>query len=203
LIYRNTDSLTSQSGLFTRKLMLNLRYKPALAVLLLLSAIALVSACSSPESSGNNGDFTFSVYTGADVVGGTSISFDELVASEDRPIVLNFWASNCPPCRAEMPALQQAWLDYGDEVLFVGIDIGPYVGLGTYKGGRKLVEDLGVTYPTGNTLNRSVITDWQLTNMPSTFMLASDGRVKDIVIGGISKSRLTLKVEELIAANAG
>jgi len=183
--------------------MRKLRYKSVLPVLLLMSAVFVLSACSPPENSGNDGDFTFSVYTGADVLGGNSIVFDELVASEDRPILLNFWASNCPPCRAEMPALQEAWLDYGDEVLFVGIDVGPYVGLGTYNGGRKLVEELGVTYPTGNTLDRNVITDWQITNMPSTFLLSSDGRVKDIVIGGISKSRLSQKVEELIAANAG
>jgi len=179
-----------------------LRYKPTLALLVLMSLTVVLSTCSTPENSGNDGDFTFSTYTGADEVGGTSIVFDELVASDDRPILLNFWASNCPPCRAEIPALQEAWQNYGDEVLFVGIDIGPYIGLGTYNGGRKLVEELGVTYPTGNTLDRSVITDWQITNMPTTFLLSSDGRVKDIVIGGISKSRLSQKVEELIAVNA-
>jgi thiol-disulfide isomerase/thioredoxin len=183
--------------------MRKLRYKPVLAMLLLMSLTGVLSACSASDNSGNDGDFTFSVYTGADELGGTSIVFDELVARDDRPILLNFWASNCPPCRAEMPALQEAWQNYGDEVLFVGIDIGPYVRLGTYDGGRKLVEELGVTYPTGNTKNGSVITDWQISSMPSTFFLDSDGRVKDIVIGGISKSRLSQKVEELIAANAG
>jgi thiol-disulfide isomerase/thioredoxin len=179
-----------------------LRNKPTLAMLVLMSLTVVLSACSTPENSGNDGDFTFSTYTGADEVGGTSIVFDELVASDDRPILLNFWASNCPPCRAEIPVLQEAWQNYGDEVLFVGIDIGPYIGLGTYNGGRKLVEELRVTYPTGNTLDRSVMTDWQITNMPTTFLLSSDGRVKDIVIGGISKSRLSQKVEELIAVNA-
>jgi len=177
--------------------------KPIFAMLLLMSAFVVISACSTSEISSDDGDFTFNTYSGADVVGDSSVSFDQLVANEGRPVLLNFWASNCPPCRAEMPALQEAWLEYGDEVLFVGIDVGPYVGLGTYDGGRKLVEELGVTYPTGNTLNRSVITDWQITNMPSTFLLSSDGRVKDIVIGGISKSRLTQKVEELIATTAG
>ena len=160
------------------------------------------SACSSTDPSSNDGDFTFTTYTGSEELGGTSIVFDELVASEDRPILLNFWASNCPPCRAEMPALEAAWQEYGDKVLFIGIDIGPYVGLGNYDGGRALVEDLGITYPTGNTRNRSVITDWQVTNMPSTFLLSDDGRVHDIVVGAISTSRLSQKVRELIAADA-
>jgi thiol-disulfide isomerase/thioredoxin len=170
----------------------------------LAALFALLTACTTQDRPGN-GDFEFRPYssTAATAVGGKAVMFDELDALEDRPIVLNFWAGNCPPCRAEMPAFEQTWRKYSDEVLFLGVDVGPYVGLGSYESGRNLIEELGITYPTGNTPTRQVVTDWELRSMPSTFFLNSDGSVHDITIGAITASRVDAKVQELIAANSG
>jgi thiol-disulfide isomerase/thioredoxin len=173
-----------------------------LVMLLSVSVIVLLSACGTNERSMNDRDFVLNIYTGESEIGSKSIAFDELVANENRPILLNFWANNCPPCRAEMIWLEAAWQEYGDKVLFVGVDVGPYVGLGTYNGGRDLVEDFSITYVTGNTYNKSVITDWQVTNMPSTFLLNRDGQVHDLIVGAIPSSRLSRKIQELIAANS-
>jgi thiol-disulfide isomerase/thioredoxin len=171
-------------------------------LLALVSLSTLITACSTGERYSNEGDFVLDFYSGTDEVGRESISFDEIIAKEDRPILLNFWAANCPPCRAEMPILEATWREYGDQVLFIGVDVGPHVGLGTYKTGQSLVNEFGITYVTGKTSDRSVITDWKVKNMPSTFLIGKDGQVHDMVIGVISSSRLTQKVRELIAANS-
>ncbi len=179
-----------------------IRSQAFLITLLLVTLMTLLSHCSTDKPSTDDGDFILNIYTGEKEAGSKSIAFNELIAQEKRPILLNFWANNCPPCRAEMLGLEAAWKEYGDKVLFVGVDVGPYVGLGSYNGGRDLVEDFGITYVTGNTFNRSVITDWQITNMPSTFLLDQNGKVHDIVVGAILGSRLSEKIEELIAANS-
>jgi thiol-disulfide isomerase/thioredoxin len=178
------------------------RTKSILILLAMFSLAIIATACSTGKGSGEEGDFVLNLYTESGEITGDSVVFDELVANDDRPILLNFWASNCPPCRAEMPAFELAWQEYGDQVLIIGVDVGPYVGLGSFEGGKKLVNDLGITYPTGSTTNRSVVTDWQLSSMPSTYLLRSDGRVHDIVIGGIPSSRISQKLLELIAVEA-
>ena len=182
--------------------MLPSRFRTFQLLFLLTSLTFVLAACNSDQASGEEGDFVLNMYRGAEEVGGETIGFDDLIAREDRPILLNFWAGNCPPCRAEMPALQAAWEKYGDQVLFIGVDIGPYVGLGSYGQGKDLVEELEVTYPTGNTGNPTIVTDWRVASMPTTFFLNTNGRVHDSVLGALSSSRLSQKILSLIAANA-
>ena len=93
-------------------------------------------------------DFEIAVYQGEDVLGGQSVKFSE-VLGQGKPVVLSLWAGLCPICRVEMPKLQKAYPQYRDRVLLVGIDIGPFVGLGTKEDGLALLNELGITYPTG------------------------------------------------------
>src|SRR5262249_17926078 len=57
-----------------------------------------------------------------------------------RPLVVNFWAANCVPCRTEMPSLEQLHQQYGDRVTFVGVDSGESV-----EAGRPAAAISGVT----------------------------------------------------------
>ena len=84
----------------------------------------LLSHCSTDKPSSDSDDFIINIYTGEEEAGSKSISFNEMIGREERPVLLNFWANNCPPCRAEMIGLEAAWNEYGDEVLFVGVDVG-------------------------------------------------------------------------------
>lgn len=137
------------------------------------------------------------VYSGADKLGGETVAFSSLFGG-DKPIILNFWAGLCPPCRAEMPDFQAAYEEFGDDVLLFGLDVGPFVGLGSNQQGRDLVEELNVSYPTGTTKDATVARAYQLFSMPSTIFMKPNGEVVTGWPGPLTKKKLMELTQELL-----
>ena len=142
-------------------------------------------------------DFQLTLYHGAEVLGGQQVSLSQ-VLDQGKPVVLNLWAGLCPPCRLEMPDFQEASDEFGDDVLLIGLDVGPFTNLGTNKEGQELIQELGITYPTGTTSDAGVIQDYQLLGMPATYFIKTDGEIARIWTGLLTKDKLTELVEELI-----
>jgi len=186
-------------------------------------ALALLVACTGPaetpagispdraeDADGRTGDgdlhlpeeFQISIYRGGEILGGDEIAFSSLF-SGGKPVVLNFWAAFCPPCRAEMPDIQKVHDAYGDRVVVLGLDIGPFVGLGSSDDGRALLQELGVSYPTGTTLESQVVSAYQVRGMPTTVFLTPDGKVHRTWTGFLTESMLVTLTEELLGASAG
>ena len=69
-------------------------------------------------------DFQFSMYQGDIGLTSQNAQFQDLFPS-DKPVVLNFWAGLCPPCRAEMPGFQRVYDEYQDRIILLGLDVGP------------------------------------------------------------------------------
>ena len=126
-----------------------IRHAVALLVLLLVAAACTSEDSPAAESGARNtgtvDSFTVVGYQGADVLGGEEIAFDSLLG-QGTPVVLKFWAPLCPPCRAEMPWFEASARRYEDSVLMVGLDIGPFIGLGTNEQGARLLEELDISY---------------------------------------------------------
>lgn len=90
-----------------------------------------------------------------------------------QPVILNFWATWCPPCRAEMPSLQRAWEQVGAEgIMVLAINVGeePDEVL-------RFLEQLPLDFPVPMDTDAKVTQRWPLRGLPTTFVIAPDGRL--------------------------
>ena len=145
-------------------------------------------------------DFEIALYTGAELIGGQETRFSALQGL-GRPVVLNMWAGLCPPCRLEMPDFQEVSDAYGDQVLVFGLDVGPFANLGSSEEGQALVEELGITYPTGTTGDAAVVQEYELLGMPTTYFITSEGEILRRWTGLLTADKLSELVDELLQAS--
>ena len=94
-----------------------------------------------------------------------------------KPVILNFWARLCPPCWSEMPELQEFYKEFEDQVVLLGIDIGQFTGLGSYRDASKLLKATGVTYPAGFTNDADIVRKYRVMAMPTTVFISGDGQI--------------------------
>ena len=119
-------------------------------------------------------NFDFILFQGEAELGASQL---DLAGLRGKPVVLNFWAGLCPPCRAEMPDLQEFHEEFQGRVTLVGIDLGLFTGLGSQKDAKNLLIELGVTYPVGFTEDVSVISKYKVLGMPTTIFIDAEGEV--------------------------
>ena len=180
-----------------------LRFLIPLALVLTVAAIACGGSSQSiigdekPSSRDPAPDFSFTMFQGQDVVGGQEVSLHSLIG--DKPIVLNFWAGLCPPCRAEMPDLQEFYDKFEDRTLLLGIDLGQFLGLGNTEEAKELLAELEITYPTGFAEDASVVKDYQVLGMPTTIFIDANGEIFNKWTGALNSKILEEKTLEMLA----
>jgi cytochrome c-type biogenesis protein len=139
------------------------------------------------------------LYQGAHIVGGSPVALSALW--QRAPVVLNFWAALCPPCRAEMPDFQRLSQTHRPgSYLLVGVDIGPFIGLGTRDQGQALLHELQITYPAGTTFDARIVRAYQIVGMPTTVFIATDGTIVRRHTGLLTLAQMRAFTDELLAA---
>ena len=166
---------------------------------LLTACGALTSPASPATKATGSGDFGLVAYQGAAVFGGKQSHFAKIF-DQGKPVVLNFWAGLCPPCRAEMPGFQKVATELSGKVLFVGIDIGPFVDLGNHQDAIDLYTKLGIHYPLAYAVDSTPLQAYRVQGMPTTVFLSSSERVVDEETGIVTEDHLRTTIQQKLLA---
>lgn len=165
-------------------------------------ATAGADATPAPDAvAASDGSFPIVAYRGADALGAEELDFSQLLGT-GTPVVLNFWAGQCPPCRAEMPAFQAVYDRYAGEFLLVGVDIGPFIGLGTRESAIELLDELDISYPTAYAIDARAVQDNDVLGMPTTIFYDGAGEVVARHTGLLTEDAFEARVREAIGATS-
>ena len=114
-----------------------------------------------------------------------------------KVLLINIWATWCPPCRAEMPAMQRVYLDYqhlGFEILAVNA-----TKQDNPTSVANFTSDLGLTFPILLDYDGDVSRKYQLRSLPTSFFVDTSGIIQDVIIGGpMAEALLRIRIEQLI-----
>lgn len=106
-----------------------------------------------------------------------------------KVVFLNFWATWCPPCRMEMPHIEELYNEYNknnDEVVFLGV-ANPGGQEKSVSGIKKFLEDEGHTFPTVFDESGELFGKYQVSSLPTTYMIDKEGNIYGYVSGALTK----------------
>ncbi|HSP01950.1 MAG TPA: TlpA disulfide reductase family protein [Acidimicrobiales bacterium] len=126
---------------------------------------------------------------------GAEVALAEVI---EGPTVVNFFASWCPPCIAEMPDFESVSQEAGDDVEFIGVAVQDRTADAT-----RIVEDTGVTYRWARDARGDVANAAQVTQMPSTMFVDADGEVVSLHAGALDADQLRDLLESELGVTVG
>jgi len=152
------------------------------------SETGATEAAPAPQVGFSAPDFTLNTPTGE------SFTLSE---QQGQAVLVNLWATWCPPCRAEMPAIQKMYAEYKDQGFVVlAVDM-------TYQddpfGVVPFVNEYGLKFPILLDETSDVAQAYQVRSLPSSYFINRHGTITDVVIGGpMSETLLRTNIEKAL-----
>ena len=120
---------------------------------------------------------------------GTNFRLQDL---RGKVVFLNFWASWCPPCRAEAKDLEATWQRFKDQdIVFVGVNIQD-----KESNAKEFINEFGITFPNARDVTGRVAVDYGVWGIPETFFIDTEGRITYKHVGSLGWPIISAKLEE-------
>ena len=150
-------------------------------------ALQLARQNATQPTSGRAPDFQLKLFDGGEI---------RLSDLRGRVVLVNFWASWCPPCRDEAPDLQALHEVYGDEGLTV-------LGVNILESSRQkaldFIDDFALTYPNGEDIGQYIAKLYRVEGPPETFLIDEEGNISRFILGAVRFDDMSASIMELLA----
>ena len=115
---------------------------------------------------------------------------------EGQPVIINFWASWCAPCRQEMPALEATWQLFRErDLVVVGINLPKS---DPEESARAFLDEFGISYPNVFDTRGFTAIDYGVSGIPVTFFVDREGVVTRRFVGTLTEGSLIVWAEGLV-----
>lgn len=123
---------------------------------------------------------------------GQDFSLDRV---EGKPVLLNFWASWCEPCKTEAPELVNLYKEYSDKIEILAINV---TASDTIENAKSFADEYGFTFPV--LLDEHAVTakKYKVRPIPTTFFVNKEGLIIDIVVGPLNKNLIEENLKLLL-----
>jgi cytochrome c biogenesis protein CcmG/thiol:disulfide interchange protein DsbE len=123
------------------------------------------------------------------LVDGPAVALDDF---RGKVVFVNFWASWCPPCRAEAPMLEATWRRLQEQgVVFLGVNTQD-----EEPRARAFLQEFGITFPNGRDPDGRIAIDYGVWGLPEAFIVDPAGRITYKHIGTLGQTLLLAKLDE-------
>lgn len=172
------------------------KMKKIITLTVLLGVFLFVISCnqSTEESSADTDSSTAESFTLDSLLENKEISLGDF---KGKPVVLNFWATWCGPCREEMPLFENFWNKYKDKgVVFLGVDV-----MDDKDNAIEFIKSTGISYPNLYDPSGKVSSKYRVIALPATFFIDREGNIvaKNYgpFLGNDGKKKLNLYLKEI------
>lgn len=116
-----------------------------------------------------------------------------------KPIVVNFWATWCGPCKSELPAFENLYKEYGEEVIFMMVNLTDGAQE-TVKGVSDFIMTYGYHFPVYFDTDMDAATTYSVYSIPATLFIDADGNIVASHLGAMQENTLRTYIENLLIA---
>lgn len=117
-----------------------------------------------------------------------------------KPIIINFWASWCGPCKSELPAFNSLYEKYKDDVVFLMINLTDGES-DTESSIKKFVSNNGYSFPVYYDIEYDASDTYGVRSIPETVFINADGSLYDTRVGAMSEAVLENYIKQMIGEN--